>query len=196
MCLAEGPFPGAHESAMCRLLPVGALRIARVPERRYNASEPAALTVKGPCMPSDLEETIENAAADARNLLGQLGPLVWALHETHVSVVPRAILRSEHRRSPRTPLARSTYPSTQSLSPPRLRPRPKTNRSSPEPRDTGVEGLEPPTAGFGNRCSSQLSYTPWQAVRHKPVASANPDFRARCDTHRPACGSMAAATCA
>ena len=24
----------------------------------------------------------------------------------------------------------------------------------------GVEGLEPPTPGFGDRCSSQLSYTP------------------------------------
>ena len=45
-------------------------------------------------MPSDPKETIENAAADARNLLGQLGPLVWALHETHVAVVPRAILLS------------------------------------------------------------------------------------------------------
>src|SRR4029450_5693223 len=26
----------------------------------------------------------------------------------------------------------------------------------------GVEGLEPPTPGFGDRCSSQLSYTPIQ----------------------------------
>jgi hypothetical protein len=24
----------------------------------------------------------------------------------------------------------------------------------------GVEGLEPPTPGFGDRCSGQLSYTP------------------------------------
>ena len=24
----------------------------------------------------------------------------------------------------------------------------------------GVEGLEPPTPGFGDRCSDQLSYTP------------------------------------
>jgi hypothetical protein len=27
-------------------------------------------------------------------------------------------------------------------------------------RLAGVEGLEPPTPGFGDRCSSQLSYTP------------------------------------
>ena len=27
-------------------------------------------------------------------------------------------------------------------------------------RVAGVEGLEPPTPGFGDRCSSQLSYTP------------------------------------
>jgi hypothetical protein len=27
----------------------------------------------------------------------------------------------------------------------------------------GVEGLEPPTPGFGDRCSSQLSYTPPEA---------------------------------
>jgi hypothetical protein len=26
----------------------------------------------------------------------------------------------------------------------------------------GVEGLEPPTPGFGDRCSGQLSYTPFQ----------------------------------
>jgi hypothetical protein len=29
-------------------------------------------------------------------------------------------------------------------------------------RLAGVEGLEPPTPGFGDRCSSQLSYTPRQ----------------------------------
>ena len=31
-----------------------------------------------------------------------------------------------------------------------------------QPRDplAGVEGLEPPTPGFGDRCSDQLSYTP------------------------------------
>src|SRR3954470_17382363 len=28
----------------------------------------------------------------------------------------------------------------------------------------GVEGLEPPTPGFGDRCSSQLSYTPKRAA--------------------------------
>src|SRR5579864_269000 len=33
-------------------------------------------------------------------------------------------------------------------------------------RLAGVEGLEPPTPGFGDRCSSQLSYTPsrWPAA--------------------------------
>ena len=31
----------------------------------------------------------------------------------------------------------------------------------------GVEGLEPPTPGFGDRCSDQLSYTP------KPLRSKN-----------------------
>src|SRR4029078_11177524 len=28
----------------------------------------------------------------------------------------------------------------------------------------GVEGLEPPTPGFGDRCSGQLSYTPPEAL--------------------------------
>src|SRR3954471_22113331 len=28
----------------------------------------------------------------------------------------------------------------------------------------GVEGLEPPTPGFGDRCSNQLSYTPPRAL--------------------------------
>src|SRR5436309_1699371 len=31
-------------------------------------------------------------------------------------------------------------------------------------RLAGVEGLEPPTPGFGDRCSSQLSYTPRRAA--------------------------------
>src|SRR4051794_4462754 len=31
-------------------------------------------------------------------------------------------------------------------------------------RLAGVEGLEPPTPGFGDRCSSQLSYTPKRAA--------------------------------
>src|SRR6266700_6507610 len=31
----------------------------------------------------------------------------------------------------------------------------------------GVEGLEPPTPGFGDRCSSQLSYTPPRAAATK-----------------------------
>jgi hypothetical protein len=28
----------------------------------------------------------------------------------------------------------------------------------------GVEGLEPPASGFGDRRSSQLSYTPYEAT--------------------------------
>ena len=43
----------------------------------------------------------------------------------------------------------------------------------------GVEGLEPPTPGFGDRCSSQLSYTPKPRAlysgrfspRHLPVSA-------------------------
>ena len=43
----------------------------------------------------------------------------------------------------------------------------------------GVEGLQPPTPGFGDRCSSQLSYTPrprvWQGCPRvlMPVARRN-----------------------
>ena len=36
----------------------------------------------------------------------------------------------------------------------------------------GEEGLEPPTPGFGDRCSNQLSYTPTDAVHaasHAPM---------------------------
>ena len=29
----------------------------------------------------------------------------------------------------------------------------------------GVAGLEPATCGFGDRCSTYLSYTPFQAIR-------------------------------
>src|SRR4249919_3306168 len=40
----------------------------------------------------------------------------------------------------------------------------RTDRAQPRllrPKNVaGVEGLEPPTPGFGDRCSSQLSYTP------------------------------------
>ena len=42
----------------------------------------------------------------------------------------------------------------------------------------GEEGLEPPTPGFGDRCSNQLSYTPMRlllthrAVRRKAGAEA------------------------
>ncbi len=39
----------------------------------------------------------------------------------------------------------------------------------------GVEGLEPPTPGFGDRCSSQLSYTPSRADR---CMKARPNARA------------------
>src|SRR4051794_18948611 len=31
----------------------------------------------------------------------------------------------------------------------------------------GVEGLEPPTPGFGDRCSNQLSYTPLARVANR-----------------------------
>ena len=35
----------------------------------------------------------------------------------------------------------------------------------PPPRHlAGVGGLEPPTCGFGDRCSSQLSYTPFSTL--------------------------------
>src|SRR5438067_4407540 len=40
---------------------------------------------------------------------------------------------------------------------------PRSDIPRPAPdvsRLAGVEGLEPPTPGFGDRCSSQLSYTP------------------------------------
>ena len=42
-------------------------------------------------------------------------------------------------------------------------------------RLAGVEGLEPPTPGFGDRCSSQLSYTPSRADR---CMKARPNARA------------------
>jgi hypothetical protein len=38
----------------------------------------------------------------------------------------------------------------------------------PEPPLAGVEGLEPPTPGFGDRCSSRLSYTPSWSLRAAP----------------------------
>jgi hypothetical protein len=38
----------------------------------------------------------------------------------------------------------------------------------------GVEGLEPPTPGFGDRCSSQLSYTPIVLVVLKPNSTIKP----------------------
>ena len=39
---------------------------------------------------------------------------------------------------------------------------PEENPGLNPPRVAGVEGLEPPTPGFGDRCSGQLSYTPSQ----------------------------------
>src|SRR5205807_6065281 len=38
----------------------------------------------------------------------------------------------------------------------------------------GVEGLEPPTPGFGDRCSSQLSYTPSQKQLRRPRGPPQP----------------------
>src|SRR5215217_5965775 len=56
------------------------------------------------------------------------------------------------------------------MNPPRtpIAQRPPNNRQPDNPKFlmsnrfslAGVEGLEPPTPGFGDRCSSQLSYTP------------------------------------
>src|ERR1700733_1884837 len=46
----------------------------------------------------------------------------------------------------------------------------------------GVEGLEPPTPGFGDRCSSQLSYTPRRAEADKCLlahAKASPPVTSR-----------------
>jgi hypothetical protein len=42
-------------------------------------------------MRGDLEEVVTEAAAVARNLLGQLGPLAWALHTRGGAVVPTAL---------------------------------------------------------------------------------------------------------
>ncbi len=42
-------------------------------------------------MGSDLRGTIADAAALARSLLGQLGPLVWALHAAGGAVIPAAL---------------------------------------------------------------------------------------------------------
>src|SRR5436189_2789944 len=42
----------------------------------------------------------------------------------------------------------------------------------------GVEGLEPPTPGFGDRCSSQLSYTPSGRAYSGPISPRHlPVFR-------------------
>src|SRR3954470_8775505 len=57
----------------------------------------------------------------------------------------------------------------------------------------GVEGLEPPTPGFGDRCSSQLSYTPSQGAysgrfspRHLPGLRQRPIIGLIFDCLRPA----------
>jgi hypothetical protein len=42
-------------------------------------------------MCENVQEQIQQAAAKAKNLLGQLGPLVWALHSTRGAVVPAAL---------------------------------------------------------------------------------------------------------
>src|SRR5215467_12931436 len=44
-------------------------------------------------------------------------------------------------------------------------------------RLAGVEGLEPPTPGFGDRCSSQLSYTPPEALAQKHLRRPRPAAR-------------------
>jgi hypothetical protein len=53
-------------------------------------------------------------------------------------------------------------------------------------RVAGVEGLEPPTPGFGDRCSGQLSYTPTGRRAHvrnfgcaAPQAGCHPGFAYR-----------------
>jgi hypothetical protein len=43
-------------------------------------------------------------------------------------------------------------------------------------RLAGVEGLEPPTPGFGDRCSSQLSYTPTESACGGPKARRERDM--------------------
>ncbi|MCJ7750236.1 MAG: hypothetical protein MUQ65_03960 [Armatimonadetes bacterium] len=45
-------------------------------------------------MCADFEPQIMSAATKAKSLLGQLGPLAWALHSHHASVAPTAILLS------------------------------------------------------------------------------------------------------
>jgi hypothetical protein len=43
----------------------------------------------------------------------------------------------------------------------------------------GVEGLEPPASGFGDRRSSQLSYTPARQAAGKPCRTGNRSRRRR-----------------
>ena len=40
----------------------------------------------------------------------------------------------------------------------------------------GVEGLEPPTPGFGDRCSSRLSYTPPRSTGRQRTAARNAPY--------------------
>lgn len=44
----------------------------------------------------------------------------------------------------------------------------------------GVEGLEPPTPGFGDRCSDQLSYTPAAPRRARSLAGSSARMQAEC----------------
>src|ERR1700680_1773040 len=76
-------------------------------------------------------------------------------------------------------------------------PRPEVSRPASDFwRLAGVEGLEPPTPGFGDRCSSQLSYTPMRTADDSVSLASPPssvrsrasldDLRDHAGTHRAA----------